>query len=119
MPSTPSTQVQLHKASVPPKISGVHTAATAIAAAHTNVPGLDIYQVVNQSGKIVWSLSSTGIVTLNPANPTPTALMGRHEGSSFAMAFPDFTGQQKDIYQIHDGSKVVMHVDFQGNVFTP
>jgi hypothetical protein len=123
MPSTPSTQVQLHRANVPAPsklpIPVVYTAPVAIATAHTNVSGLDLYQVINQSGKVVWSLSSSGVVTLNPVNPSATALMGRHEGTSFATAFPDPTGQKLDIYQIHDGSKVVYHVDYQGNAFTP
>lgn len=119
MPSTPSVQVQLHKASVPPKLTGTHTAASAISAAHTNSSSQDLYQVVNVGGKIIWSLSSNGVVTLNPVNPSATALLGRHQGTSFANAFPDPTGQKQDIYQIHDGSKVVYHVDYLGNAFTP
>lgn len=117
MPATPTQNVQLHKVGVPPQKTTL-TAAQAIALAHPS-SSLDLYQVFNQSGKCVWKLDSTGTVTVNPSTFTSYALLGRHLGSSFATAFPDVAGAKQDIYQIHDGSKVIHHVDYQGNAFTP
>lgn len=114
-----------HTASVPPKVTGSHTAATATATAHTNLSQVDLIQVIAQGGKVVWNLTSAGVVNVNPANPSkaggqPVALLGQFFGSSFAAAFPVSSNPQKlDLYQVHDGSVVVFHVDFQGNAFTP
>jgi hypothetical protein len=60
-----------------------------LAAAVSNPSKLDILQVVNEGGKVVWNLTSAGIgtATVNPAHPTNGALLGQYFGSSFKAAF--------------------------------
>ena len=80
---------------------------------------LDIFQVVNEGGKIVWNLSSTGVATVNPTNPTNGTVLGQFSGSSFAQAFA-YNPDQLNVFQlIGQGGAVVFHVDYQGNVGTP
>lgn len=119
MPAQSTTIPSLVRASVVPKVTGTHTAATATATAHANAKGEDLFQVINQGGKVVWNLDSAGVPHTNPTNPTATAHLGQHFGSSFATAFPDLVASKLDIYQIHDGSKVVYHVDYLGVAYTP
>lgn len=94
------------------------SAASTVNAAHPSNSGLDILQVVNEGGKVVWNMNSAGVVATNPTNPTSTALLGRYAGASFAAAFPDPTHAQLDFYQITQGSKIVYRVDYLGNAFT-
>jgi len=119
MPSKASYNPNTYRVSIPPKTSGTHTATTAIAAAHTNPTGLDILQVVNEGGKVVWNLDINGNSNTNPAHPTNGAHLGQHFGSSFSQAFPDAAISKLDVYQIHDGSTVVHHVDYLGVSYTP
>ena len=80
---------------------------------------LDIFQVVNEGGKIVWNLSSTGVATVNPTNPTNGTVLGQFSGSSFAQAFA-YNPDQLNVFQlIGQGGAVVFHVDYQGNAVTP
>lgn len=98
-----------------------YTASSAVKKAHINEQGLDIIQVINQGGKVVWNLDATGTANVNPANPSKVAghfraAVAQYLGSSLG-AIPN--PQKLDIYQCHDGSKVVFHVDFNGNAFAP
>jgi hypothetical protein len=109
----------LIRLSVPPKTSGSHTAATAVAAAHTNLSGDDLIHVVNVGGKVVWSLNSVGVVATNPASPSVTASLGTYLGATFAAAFPDPSKQLLNFLEIHDGSTIVYHIDSAGVAHTP
>lgn len=91
---------------------GPYSGAT-LAAAFDNPTNLDLIQVVNHSGKVIWSASFNGTVTENPVNPTSKALLARLEGETFAAAFnnPD----NLDILQIIGaGGSVVYHINYLG-----
>lgn len=104
-----------------PVSSVAYTASSAVKAAHVNEQGLDIIQVVNQGGSVVWNLDSSGTPHTNPTNASKVAghfraALAQYFGSSLsAISNP----LKLDIYQVHDGNKVVFHVDFNGNAFTP
>jgi len=112
-----ASKTALHVISVPPTAITT-SAAMAVSAAHPQANGLDIYQVVNSGGKVVWNLSSSGIATTNPAKPTLTAAAARFQGASFIAAFTDPTHAQLDFLQIVQGSKIVYRVDYLGNGYT-
>jgi len=80
-----------------------------------NPDEMDLIQVVNEGGDVVWNLTFDGVATVNPVSPAPTqkALIGRYQGQSFALAFPN--PYQKDIFQIiGQGDNVVFWVDATG-----
>ena len=82
--------------------------------AFPNVQGLDIFQVINEGGRVVWNLNAVGVATNNPTKPTPGTLLGQYEGSNFQAAFPN--PYQLNIFQvISQGGSVVFYVDYQGN----
>jgi hypothetical protein len=98
-----------------------YTAVKAVKTAHINEQGLDIIQIVNQGGSVVWNLDATGTVHVNPVNASKVsghfrAALAQYFGSSLA-AIPN--PNKLDIYQCHDGSRVVFHVDYLGNAFAP
>lgn len=98
------------------------TSINAVLKSHFNSDGLDLIQVVNEGGKVIWNLSATGVATFNPANPSkkfgiPQASLHQYFGNTFAQAFTN--SSNLDIFQVHNGSKVMFHVDYQGNAFTP
>lgn len=112
-----ASKTALHTISVP-LTAITSSAAMAVNAAHPQANGLDIYQVVNSGGKVVWNLNSSGIATTNPTNPTSTAAAARFQGENFSAAFPDPTHAQLDFLQIIQGSKIVYRVDYLGNGYT-
>jgi hypothetical protein len=80
---------------------------------------LDIFQVVDEGGNIVWNLNYLGVATAEPANPTNGTVLGQFSGSSFAQAFA-YNPDQLNVFQlIGQGGEVVFHVDYQGNAATP
>lgn len=80
-------------------------------AAFTNLQNLDVVQVVNEGGNVVWNLSSNGVA--NPGSTTQGALF-TYYGSSFAQAF--MNPQNLDVLQVvQAGGNVVFSVDYQGN----
>lgn len=88
-----------------------------LAEAFYNPGHLDIVQVVNQSGKVVWSLNYQGTVSINPAHPSGQAILGKFEGATFALAFPN--PYAKDVLQIiGPGDKVYFWVDYLGVAHT-
>jgi hypothetical protein len=89
-----------------------------LAVAFTNPQRLDLLQVVNEGGNVVWSLSASGVASTNPTSPTRTAVLGQFEGSSFATAFPN-PGRFDILQIVKPGSGVVFHVDYLGNANTP
>jgi Concanavalin A-like lectin/glucanases superfamily len=87
---------------------------SSLATAFYNPYGLDLIQVVNEGGDVVWSLAADGTATTNPVTSTPKALIGRYEGSSFALAFPN--PYSLNIFQvIGQGDNIVFWVDSDGN----
>lgn len=88
-----------------------------LAEAFFNPHAMDLIQVVNEGGKVVWKLSSSGVESVNPVTSTQTALLGRYEGASFALAFPN--PYSKDVFQIiGQGDKIVFWVDSTGAAHT-
>lgn len=81
-----------------------------------NPDGMDLLQVVNEGGNIVWNLSADGVSTFLPDSPTSKALVGRYEGESFVLAFPNPYGY--DVFQvIGQGDNVAFWVNSDGNAF--
>jgi len=102
------------------------TAAQIVAGAFTNPKNLDILQVVNEGGKVVWNLDYAGVASANPAAPSksngniPTALIAQMFGSTLAAAMASNPGSL-DILQItqQQGGKVILYVNAAGTVTTP
>lgn len=98
------------------------TAAQIIAATHSNPENLDLFQVINEGGKVVWNLNYAGVASTNPSSPTmkagkPVALLAQWFGTSLAAAHANLTNS--DLYQVNNGSAVVLHVDYTGTVYVP
>ena len=89
-------------------LTGVYQGSS-YATAFTNPQSLDLIQVINEGGKIVWNLTSTGV-----ASPTGNALLGQYFGSSFAAAFTN--PSSLDLIQIVSpvGGNTVNYVDYAG-----
>ena len=83
-------------------------------AAFTNPENLDVLQVVNQGGKVVWNLTFNGVASTNPASPTNGAL-SVYFGSSFAQAFNTNPDNLDVLQVVQSGTKVIFSVDYQGN----
>ena len=98
--------------------AGTHfVEASSLAAAFPNPQTLDLIQVVNSAGKVVWNLTPDGAVHTNPAAPTHGSLLGQFRGASFAAAFAD-NPMQYDIFQVvGPGGTSVFHVDYTGAAF--
>lgn len=91
---------------------------SSLAASVQNPSKLDLLQVVDEGGKVVWNLTSTGVANTNPATSTASALLKRYFGSTFSAAFTN--PSSSDIFQVIDqGGAVVYHVDHLGVVHTP
>jgi hypothetical protein len=88
--------------------------ASSLGAAFANPHRLDLIQVVDGDGKVVWNLTSAGSVHTNPARPTPGALLGQFRGASFAKAFAE-NPMQYDVLQVVGPSGAgIFHVDYSG-----
>lgn len=90
-----------------------------LAACFTNPGALDLFQVINSSGKVVWTISSTGVVTTNPSTPTTYSLLAPNYGSSFSNAVGLNPGNLDVLQVVNEGGAVVFHVDSLGNSYTP
>jgi hypothetical protein len=92
--------------------------ASSLVAAFANPHLLDLIQVVDSDGKVVWNLTSTGSVYTNPATPTAGALLGQFRGASFAEAFAD-NPMQYDVFQVVGPSGAgIFHVNYKGTAYT-
>jgi hypothetical protein len=98
--------------------AGTHfVEASNLAAAFSNPQKLDLIQVVNSAGKVVWNLTPDGAVHPNPSAPSDGALLGQFRGASFVEAFAD-NPMQYDIFQVvGPGGTGVFHVDYTGAAF--
>lgn len=92
---------------------------TSLGAAFTNPQSLDILQVINEGGTVVWNMTSAGVTNTNPASPTATALYQRVFGATLAVAWENLS--QLDLLQVVNpsGQSVVFHVDYLGTAYTP
>lgn len=91
---------------------------TSVATAFANPGNLDILQVVNEGGQVIWSLTGAGIASSNPTTFTSKAILGQFEGQFFNTAFPTNSGQL-DILQIRGpGGALTFRIDFLGNALT-
>jgi hypothetical protein len=88
--------------------------ASPLAAAFSNPLHLDLIQVVNKDGKVVWNLTADGSTNLNPASPTTAALLAKFVGATFAQAFAQ-NPLQYDVFQVVGPNGVsIFHVDYTG-----
>lgn len=78
-----------------------------------NPKQLDLFQAIRKGGAIVWSLSSQGVSTINPSNPTSDALLARVQGESFMDAV--HIGDSSDAFQVKNSNGlIVFRVDSNG-----
>jgi hypothetical protein len=92
--------------------------AKSLATAFANPQNLDLLQVVNKSGKVIWNLTAAGSANVNPASPTRDALLGRYVGDTFALAFEP-NPMQYDVFQVvGPGGVGIFHVDSSGAAFS-
>ena len=87
---------------------------TTFEAAFTNPESLDVVQVVNEGGKVVWNLSFNGTGASNPVSPTAGALF-TYFGSSFAQAFNTNPDNLDVLQVVQPGGMAIFSVDYQGN----
>ena len=88
--------------------------ASSLGAAFANPRRLDLIQVVNSGGKVVWNLTSTGSAHEDPATPTAGAVLGQFRGASFAEAFAE-NPMRYDVLQVVGASGAgIFHVDCTG-----
>lgn len=106
-------------------VVGVFQGST-LAAAFTNPQQLDILQVVNEGGTVVYNLDRNGVNNTNPVSPTkvggiPQALYQQNGASSLASAFPGNAATQLDLLQVISGvgGVLIFHVDYLGVAHTP
>ena len=94
-------------------LTGVYQGSS-YATAFTNPESLDLIQVINEGGKVVWNLTSAGVANTNPASYTGNALLGQYFGSSFAAAFTN--PSSLDLIQIVSptGESIVNYVNYAG-----
>lgn len=95
-----------------------------LAAAFPNISQLDLIQVINQGGTVVWNLNYLGVAAANPASPTtgPTgiysAMLRQFFAPSLAAAFTNLGNL--DILQVMKRNySPVFHVDYLGVAHTP
>jgi hypothetical protein len=99
--------------------AGTHfVEASSLAGAFSNLQRLDLMQVVNSGGKVVWNLTADGVVYTSPSSPTSRALIGQYRGASFADAFSE-NPMQYDVFQVvGPGGTGIFHVDYTGTAYT-
>lgn len=103
-PSTPTSQVDY---------PGIYYGAS-LGVTFSNPDSLDLMQVVNEGGDVVWNLTFDGVSNTSPVSPTPNALIGKFLGSSFVTAFPN-TDHFDVLQVVNQGGGIVFHVDYLGN----
>lgn len=83
-----------------------------------NPLSLDLMQVINEGGKIVYNLNANGVGTTNPLNSTSEVLLAQYFGPSLSAAFSNPLNY--DLLQILGaGGAVVFHVNYLGVASTP
>jgi len=81
--------------------------------AFTNPQQLDLIQVVNEGGDVVWSLDYGGTAFFNPIQFSTNAIIGKFFGDSFQSAF--INPLELDVFQVvSSGSSVIFRVDYLG-----
>lgn len=94
--------------------------AEGLGGAFFNPQDLDLLQVIDVNGNIVWHVDFDGDDSPNPTSPTGEALLGKFKGATFAQAFPQPNGGVSDLIQvINNQGQIIWFVDYQGNaIFT-
>ena len=92
---------------------GVYSGSS-YATAFTNPSNLDLIQVVDEGGSVVWNLDYAGTANVNPGSPTSEALLAQYFGATLAAAFDN--PSSLDLLQIISpvGGSVVNYVDYAG-----
>jgi hypothetical protein len=115
--SKPATSISVK---APSTVGSAPTAATALSQTFTNVSHQDLIQIISPNGgALVYRLDYQGNVFTAPSigTPTPTALLTRRSGNSFAQAFPQLGGNANDVLQISNGA-IVFRIDASGAAHT-
>ncbi|HXM01757.1 MAG TPA: hypothetical protein VN939_04090 [Chthoniobacterales bacterium] len=116
-PNKPATSISVK---APSTVGSAPTAANAISQSFTNVSQQDLIQIISPNGgALVYRLDYQGNVFTVPSigTPTPTALLSRRSGNSFASAFPQLNGNSADVLTISNGA-IVFRIDSLGNAHT-
>ena len=86
--------------------------------AFNNPLNLDILQVINRSGRIVWNLDSGGTSNDNPINPSKGSVLGPFSGASFTLAMSP-NPLSLDVFQIvTPGEQVIFGVTSTGTTYS-
>ena len=93
---------------------------TSIQTAFLNPLQLDLIQIADHGGDVIWKLDSNGTVTQNPTSQTQGTIIGKFLGSNFQNAF--YNLDQLDVIQISTfGGGIVWYLNYEGtpiqNVF--
>jgi hypothetical protein len=100
------------------------TPSLSFQSAFTNPLKLDIVQIVNQGGVVVWNLTYLGISTNNPTTWTksqtgvPIALLGQFFAPSFVEAFTN-PGQLDILQIVAPGDGMLAHTNYFGVAYLP
>lgn len=102
-------------------VVGVFQGASLHTAFPTNPQSLDILQVINEGGTVVWNLTAAGVANVNPASPSkvagvPQALYKQVFGASLAAGWTNTSNL--DLLQVVGGTGGAMnfYVDYLGTV---
>ena len=100
------------------KTIGIGTfGGSSITAAFKNPSQLDIIQVKNEGGDVVWNLTASGSENINPSNPTKGSLY-IYFGASFTQAFGPNPNQFDIMQVVAQGNSVVFRVTADGSAQT-
>jgi hypothetical protein len=89
---------------------------SSLSAAFSNPRNLDLIQVVNKGGKVVWNFTADGSVNINPASATD-ALLGKYPGATFAQAFAENPLQYDVLQVVGPSGEGIFHVDYTGAAY--
>jgi hypothetical protein len=82
-----------------------------LATAFSNPLNLDLVQVVNKRGKVVWNVTPGGEVNINSDSPTANTLLRQFCEATFAQAFAE-NPMEYDVFQVvGPGGVRIFHVD--------
>jgi hypothetical protein len=104
----------------PTTVGSAPSLSTTLNQTFTNVSQQDLIQVISPAGgAVVYRLDYSGTVFTAPSIgvPTPTALLTRRSGKSFAQAFPQLNGDSADVLTISNGA-ILFRIDANGVAHT-
>jgi hypothetical protein len=115
--SKPATSIAVK---APATVGPAPTLSTTLTQTFTNVSQQDLIQIISPNGgALVYRLDYQGNVFTAPSigTPTPTALLSRRSGNSFASAFPQLNGNSADVLTISNGA-ILFRIDATGAAHT-